>query len=130
MAHCFVAIAFNKDKVMCKQYHEKLAGERFAKFIKEKFLNACNRTLNPSGRLFLQDGDLQQVSQAAKNTMQEVGCQMFAIPACSPDLNPIKNIFHLIGIKLHEDAGVNEINKETFELFAQQAKMTKNFLLK
>ena len=124
MAHFFVAIAFNKGIVMCKQYHEKLTGERFAKFIKENFLKTFNRTLNPSGRLFLQDGDPRQVSRAAKNAMQEVGCQMFAIPARSPDLNPIENMFHLIRKKLHEDALVNEIKKETFEQFAQRVKMT------
>ena len=37
MAHCFVAIAFNKSIVMCKQYYEKLAAERFANLSKKNF---------------------------------------------------------------------------------------------
>ena len=102
----------------------KTYSERFAKFIKEHFLKAFNRTLNPSRRLFIQDGETRRVSRATKNTMQEVGCQTFEIPVLSPDLNPIKNMFHLIYKKLHENALVNEIKKETFEQFAQQVKMT------
>ena len=49
---------------------------------------------------------------------------MFAIPACSPDLNPLKNMFHLINWKFHEDPLFNEINKETFEQFVQGVKIT------
>ena len=40
----------------------------------------------------------------------------------SPDLNLIENMFHLIRKKVHEDALVNEINKETFEQFSQRVK--------
>ena len=73
MSH-FFGIEFNKGIVICKQYHEKLTGKRFAKFIKENILKTFNRTLNPSGRLFLKNGDPRQVSRAAKNAMREVKC--------------------------------------------------------
>ena len=74
-------------------------------------MKTLNRTLNPSGRLFLQDGDPRKISWAAENAMKKVECQMFTIPACLPDLNPIENMFHLIRKKLHEDALLHEINK-------------------
>ena len=120
MAHFFVTVTFNEGI----KYHEKLIGERFAEFIKDNFLKILNRTANSSTRLFLQDSDPRQVCQAAKNTMEEVGFQMFAIPVCSPDLNPLKNMFHLINWKFREDPLFNEINKETFEQFVQGVKIT------
>ena len=66
-AHFFVAIAFNKGIVMCKKYHEKLTGERFAKFIKENFLKTFNRTLNPSRRLFYKMVTLTNFSSCQKS---------------------------------------------------------------
>ena len=46
--------------------------------------------------------------------MDDVGCCMFEIPARSPDLNPIENIFHLVCANLQKDALTKEIKKETF----------------
>ena len=105
----FVAIALNKGIVIWKQYHEKVTGERFPEFIKENFFKTFNRTLNLNGRLFLQDGDPGQVSWAAKITMKEVECQMFAIPVHLADLNPIESICYVIPKKLHQNALSNEI---------------------
>ena len=45
--------------------------------------------------------------------MDDVGCCMFEIPARSPDLNPIENIFHLVCANLQKDALTKEIKKET-----------------
>ena len=38
--------------------------------------------------------------------MEKVGCRLFKIPARSPVLNPMENVFHLICKKLREDAEV------------------------
>ena len=84
------------------KYHEKLIGEHFVEFIKENFFKK-----NPSGRLFLQDGDTWQVCWATKSAMREIGCQVFAIPVRSTHSNPIENMLHLIHKKLHEDALAN-----------------------
>ena len=91
VAHFFVAIAYNKGVIVCKQYHGTLIGEGFAEFVRSYFPRTFERSTNPHGKLFLQDGDPLQVSRCAKNAMNDVGYRMFAIPTRSPDLNPIEN---------------------------------------
>ena len=61
-------------------------------------------SVNPTGKLFLQDGDRSQNSKKAKTALDEVGSRQFSIPPRSPDLNPIENIFNLVKAKLREDA--------------------------
>ena len=52
----------------------------------------------------------------------------FRIPARSPDLNPIENVFHLMNKALKKEAIENKITKESFEDFSQRCvKMTENF---
>ena len=63
---------------------------------------------NLKGKLFLQDGG---PSWETKITW-EVGCRLFKIPPCSPDLNPMKNIFHLIGKQLKKDAITQNLEHE------------------
>ena len=51
-----------------------------------------------------------------------IPCQLFKIPARSPDLNPIDNVFHLVGNQLRKDAIEKNISKETFEQFCWRIK--------
>ena len=64
------------------------------------------------------------VSRSAKTAMDEVGCRMFGIPARSPDLNPIENIFHLVRKNIQKDALTKEIKKETFSEFSKRVQKT------
>ena len=95
-ANFFVAIAFDKGVISCKQYHSKLTGKMFAEFVKEHFSDVFKHSANLYGKLFLQDGDPRQCSKVACKAMGHLGCRMFAIPPHSPDINPIQNIFHLV----------------------------------
>ena len=53
---------------------------------------------------------------------------MFVIPARSPDVNPIENLFHLVSKKLETDALDMEITNENFEQFSARVEKTmKNF---
>jgi len=124
VAHFFVAIAYGQGVILCEHYKDTLTGELFAEFIKNHFPQTFERSANPRGKLFLQDGDPRQNSVIAKRAMYEIGCKMFAIPARSPDLNPIENMFHLVRKQLHHDALVNEITKESFSEFAKRVKAT------
>ena len=38
------------------------------------------------------------------NTMYKMGAKKFSIPAQSPDLNPIENVFNYVRTKLHEES--------------------------
>ena len=46
--------------------------------------------------------------------MDDVGCRKFAIPARSPDLSPIENMFHLVRANLQKDALTRESKKRHF----------------
>jgi hypothetical protein len=53
---------------------------------------------------------------------------MFSIPARSPDLNPIENLFHLVSRQLTKDAIDMEITSENFGQFSARVKNTmRNF---
>ena len=41
------------------------------------------------------DNDPSQRSVAARKAIKKECCELFCIPARSPDLNPIKNMFHI-----------------------------------
>lgn len=125
MANFFVAIAYGRGVVLCKNYPWNVTGERFARFVKHCFPGAfekCGKT--PVDQLFLQDGDPKQTSKVAEEAWKELGCQMFSIPARSPDLNPIENIFHLVRQELANDALVQEIYKENYEDFCKRVANT------
>ncbi len=47
-----------------------------------------------------------------------------SIPARSPDLNPIENLFHLIKRQLNNDAIVRVIEREAFQEFSTGVKST------
>ena len=59
----------------------------------------------------MQDGDPSQNSAAARQAMDNVGARLFDIPARSPDLNPIDNLFHLVARKLDNGALENNITR-------------------
>ena len=49
------------------------------------------------------------------------------IPPGSPDLNPIENVFHLVGEKLSKNALEKNIRKETYQQFCRRIKQLYNF---
>ena len=125
MANFFVAIGYGRGVVLCKHYPWKLNGERFAKFIKHVFPSTFNHCgTEPLGQLFLQDGDPKQNAKVAEEAWQELGCEKFSIPARSPDLNPIENVFHLVRAKLAQDALEQEIKQESYDEFCKRISKT------
>jgi hypothetical protein len=56
--------------------------------------------------------------------MKSVRAKLMSIPARSPDLNPIENLFHLIKRQLNNDAIVRDIKRENFQEFSTQVKST------
>ena len=56
--------------------------------------------------------------------MCEVGARKFSIPACSPDLNPIENMFHTVKTKLADDPFINNITHETYSAFCRRVRQT------
>lgn len=73
---------------------------------------------------WLQDGDPRQNSKVARQAWEKLGCEMFGIPARSPDLNPIENIFHTVRKQLKQDAIDRQIEKETYVQFCKRVHET------
>ena len=125
VANFFVAIAFDRGVVMCKHFPPQVTGENFAKLVTHCFPLAfqnCKKDI--SDGMFLQDGDPRQNSAIARIAWEELGAKMFSIPARSPDLNPIENIFHLVRKQLAKDAIENEIKSEGFNDFVKRVSKT------
>ena len=93
-AHFVAAIAYGKGFILSEQYKGNMNGEEFAESICTHFNSAFERSANPKGKLFLQDGDPSQNSRKAQNAMYAVDAKTFSIPPCSPAANPIENVFN------------------------------------
>jgi len=94
----FVGIAYGKGVVMCKQWDPEVRwlGVNYRKFVRRTFPEALKCSANPKKKLVLQDGCPVMNSKQGKLGYKSVGCEVFSIPARSPDLNPIENIFNLV----------------------------------
>ena len=111
---CFmVATAHNKGVIKCHQYFGTINSETCKSFIDEQFSDIFKNSANPKGKLFLQDGDPSQNSRIACETMNSVGCRLFKIPPRSPDVDPIENMFHLVGKQLKKNAIIQNLEHET-----------------
>lgn len=117
-------IAYQKGVVCCEQYLANLTGEIFSDFARDHFPEVFERSANPRGKLFLQDGDPRQNSKKAKVAFDDISCKQFSIPPRSPDVNPIENFFHIIRNKLHEDALSQHTVKEDFATFSTRVRDT------
>ena len=113
-----VAIAYNKSVVMCEQYEESISDSKFVKHFPEAF----SLIANPHNKLFLQDGDPSQNSAKAILVIQNMVVEVSSILPWSPNLNPIKTVFHSIPVKINEDSLNNNIMHETFQEFCERVK--------
>ena len=76
-------------------------------------------------RLWIQDGDPSQNCAAAKKkTFQELNAELLSIPARSPDINPIENLFHIGREELQKEALVLNITHETYEDLSKRVSNT------
>ena len=74
--------------------------------------------------MLLQHEDPSQNSCKARSAWDKIGARKFSIPIRSPDLNPIKNIFHIAKKKLHQDVLEMKIERKDFEEFSARVKKT------
>ena len=57
-------------------------------------------SINLKSFLFVQVGDPRQNSKIGKINIAKTGSKQISIPARSPELNPIENLFNLVKQKL------------------------------
>ena len=115
--HCDKLASFftiSLGKVICYYKHyEKLSGQTFAEFIKNNFIEIFKRGCNPTGNVFIQDGDPSQNPKAAKTALDKIGAVQFSIPPRFPDLNPIEHTFNLVEKKLTSAAVKYSLSKKS-----------------
>ena len=118
------AIACGKAVVTAELHDDRIDVEKFSSFIYEHFACMFKKSANPRGKSLLQDGDPSQNSIKSRTLWDKVGARKFTIPARSPGLNPIENMFHILMSKLHLDALELAIIRENFESFSTRMKRT------
>ena len=91
----------------------------FANFIREHFnLRFAHAGPKRDGkRIFVMDNDPSQVSKVAMRALEEIEAELQKIPSCSPDINPIEGIFHIVKDMLEKEAIERNITKESSEEF-------------
>ena len=94
----------------------------FADLIHEHFEEAFEKRNNSKNKLFLQDGDPSQNSRKGNNVMYKVRDKNFSVPARSPDMNPIENVFNYERTNLHEESLNRNISFENFEEYCARVK--------
>ena len=119
--HVLVAIAYGKSVIM-KVPHENMSGDFFAMFIRSHFNLAFGQAgpkLN-GRRLFVMDNDPSQRSKVASTALKDVEAELFKIPARSPDVDCIENVFHLLKRYLEEEAIAVSITRESLVEFKKR----------
>ena len=121
-ASFFVGISHGKGVVFCKQFRGKYNGQNYSEWIKTEFPTVF-REVN-KGKSFVQDGDPVQNSAIVKNTLRRMRCKVIPIPARSPDLNPIENLFNNVRSTLRLQATHRRIFRESYEDFCERVRTT------
>ena len=67
---------------------------------------------------------LRLPSKVAENMLKDIECKLLQIPPCSPEINPIENIFHIVKSLLESEAIKGNVTCETFEQFKTQVLRT------
>ena len=97
IVHIMVAISYGQPVLIAEPF-VKMNGQYFESFIDNNFNSLFQRANNNDRRyrLWVQDGDPSQNSAQAKRVMSHANTVLLSIPARSPDINPIENIFYLV----------------------------------
>lgn len=121
--HFMVAVSFKHGVTLVEQY-DKMNGIYFAGFITRNFESCFERSniIGNQRRLFVMDNDPSQNSTRAKTALRRVKAHLCAIPARSPDINPIENLFHNVKKSLQSQAIENNIVRESFDQFRDRVK--------
>ena len=88
--------SYDKGVICCGPY-ERLCGTYFESFIDQHFERLFQVAGKGDRPLWIQDGDPSENSALARAAMQRVHSKLIKLPPQSPDLNPMENIFPIIG---------------------------------
>ena len=123
--HLLVAISYGHG-VICAEPYEKMSGAYFERLIRRKFpiLFEIAGKGEKDSLLFVMDNDPLQTSAKAKRALRSARANMHVIPARSPDLNPIENLFNMARKQINAEVKEKNISNETWTDFA--SRVTRN----
>jgi len=117
------AITHGKGVIFCHRY-STMNGAEFEKFVKEHFDDIFRKSGKKGPRIFVQDNDPSQNCALAKKLFKKKKIKQLTIPARSPDINPIENLFNSIKVLIREEAIHKNITRETFDEFSDRVIQT------
>ena len=127
-AYFYVGISWNKGVVTCKAYTGRMNKEKYFEHILPSIVSGMNDSINPLGKRLLQDNCSIMNSALVRDGLHDAGIKLFQIPARSPDINCIENVFHAMRKAIQKDAINRNITKESFRQFqARCAHIIRNF---
>ena len=112
LLHLCVAISYGRGVVFVEAY-DRLTSATFSAIVKKHF----KKCAFASPRLFLMDNDPVQNSSPCKKIISSLGFSLLKIPARSPDLNPIENLFGAVKKTLRAQAVERGLGRESFQEF-------------
>ena len=95
--HLIAVISYGKEMIFAEPY-EKMTADFFAHFVRRNFRALFEIAGKEEERreIFVMDNDSSQTSTKEMGTIADMSYTMQKIPARSPDLNPIENVFHVV----------------------------------
>ena len=111
---------------ICAETYEKMDGPYFARFIRHQFPTLFDITGKQSNsntpKLFVMDNDPSQMSAVAKKALHSIGATMQVIPARSPDVNPIENLFNVVRKNIEAEILQKNIIHQSWDEFLERVK--------
>ena len=98
--------------------------ENYADITKHNFPQALENSFNPRAKRIVQDNCLRQQSKIARLTLAKINGKQMKIPARSPDINCIENVFAQVVRLLDRQTIEMNITSETKEEFESRVKET------
>ena len=127
-ANFYVGISYGKGVIICKPYTGRMNALKYDNSIVPKIVDGLKESGNPIAKRLVQDNCSIMNSKLVVSTLEDEGVTRFKIPARSPDINCIENVFHSMRSAIQKDAVARNIIKESFRQFQTRcSRIIKNF---
>ena len=91
---------------------KKFSGKFFGLFIRRNLNCVCTSRAENEWEAIVMDNDPSQRSKAAAKALEDIKAELLEIPACSPDVDCIENVFNLVKCFLEEEMALDRLEKE------------------
>lgn len=116
-AKCYVRMCYRKDFVMCNPYTRRLNAERHCKITIPRIDDSIQNSSSPRAKRILQDNCPVMNATFVVDALTDIGTMRFKIPAHTPYINCIENVFHVMRKETQQNVVKQGIEKETFLQF-------------